>query len=360
MAPETCLDLLIEDIYKKVKNCHITIRQKYGSVNGVIQKVNKITISGSVSQYGRLAEVKKNVLADTRCTGGVLILDQYEQLQIDHISNTKLREIYKIAQARGASVFVEKFIHDELSKTRSYVAPEGLGYLPADGGTLRLLEHFAKQDDMLIENFKNDPKMQEGLASIDFSEKRLKKSYAMAHQLERDLVTEKMENMGSGGRGIDETTHFATASDTYLNEKLTAQMDSFVNRLLHHPKQDIKAIGNTASILLQTGQVQREHTHAVKAFLPQGTGAYQSVLTGERKLKNAAREMVFHVEGLGATVDIDAKNAFFAEKSYNLLTPLQAYQQAKETHGLGDFTATQIPVFEVGSNRHLPHYPKLK
>jgi len=360
MAPEICLDLLIKDIHEKVEGCHLDIRQMSASVNGVIQKVNKITISGSVSQYGRLAEVKTHVLEATRCTGGVLVLEQYEQLQMDHVSNTKLREIYKIVEARGAAVFVEKFIHHELSENRSYLAPPGLGYLPGEGGTLRLADYFANQDNEVIDGFKNNPEMQEGLASIDFSEKRLKKSYSTAHILERNVITEKMASLGSGGRGIDETTHLATSFDTYLNDQLTGQMDSFVKRLLHHPKQDIKAIGKTASILLQTGKSQREHTHAVKAFIPQGTGAYQSVLTGERKLMNAAREMVFHVEGLGATVDIDAKTTFFAEKSSNLLTPSQAYQEAKDTHGLGDFTATKLPVKEVGYNRHVPHYPKLK
>lgn len=360
MAPEECLDLLIKDVQKKIPDCYITVRQKYGSVNGVIQKLNQITISGSVSQYGRLARLKTEVLSDTRCTDGLLILNEYEQLQIDHTSSTKLREILKITENRGAAVFVESFIHKKFTDQRKFLAPQGLGYLPGDVGTLGLLESFEKQDYRIIGNFNNDSEMCAGLESIGLSDKDLMNSYAKAHKLEHDLVLDNMENMGSSGKGIDETTHLATVYDTYLNDRLAKQMDSVVSRLERHPTQNIKELGNTVNLLLQKGQAEREHTHAVKDLIPKGTVAYQNVLTGERKLKNSARVMVLHVEGLGATVDSDAKNAFFATKSYNLLTPQEAYQQAEEVHRLGDFSTTTSAVEEVGPGRHVPHYPKLK
>lgn len=199
MSPEKCIDLLIQDIEKKIPDCYITVRQKYGSVNGIIQKLNNITISGSVSQYGRLARLKTEVLSDTRCTSGVLILNQYEQLQMDHISSKKLRDILRITETRGACVFVESFIHTKFTDGRKLLAsqvPQGLGYLPGDGGSLAILEHYEQQDDALIKNFQNNIGMCEGLESIDFSEKDLRNSYAKAHKIERDLILHNMENMG--------------------------------------------------------------------------------------------------------------------------------------------------------------------
>lgn len=360
MSPTKCLDLLVEDISKKCPDCDINIRQKYGTVNKKYQKLNEITISGTVSQYGRLDKFKKEVIKDTQCTNGLIILSGFEKLDRDHISNTKLRAIFQITEDRGACVFVEEFIHAKMGKERNYLAPSGLGYLPGEGGSIAIIDHFDEQDNRIIEKFKNDVGMCEGLESIDLSQKDLMKSYQKAHNIERELILDNMKNMGSSGRAIDENTHLATVQDNYINENLASQMDSLVARTKNYLKQDLKQLGETVDLMLQEGQNQREHTRAIKEIVPKETIAYQHILSSERKVINAAKELVFHVEGLGATVNSDIKNAFLAEKSSNVLTPKQAYKQAKETHGLGDFTTTKSAVPIVGSNRHVPRYPKLR
>lgn len=360
MSPTECLDLLVEDISKKFPNCYVNIRQKYGTVNEIYQKLNEITVSGSVSQYGQLNKLKTEVIRDTECTKGLIILTGFEKLHRDHISNKKLRDIFQIAEDRGACVFVEQFIHDKMSDKRNYLAPPNLGYQPGEGGSIAVIDHFDEQDQKIIENFKNDLGMCEGLEEINFSNKDLANSYAKAHNIERDLLLDNMENMGSSGKAINENTHLATVQDTYLNGKLAEQMDSLVDRTQNYPKQDIKKLGNTVSQLLQSGQSQREHTHAIKKIVPEGTTAYQNIETSERRVLHSAEELVLHVEGLGATVDSDVKNAFFTKKSSNLLSPEEAYQQSKEIHGLGDFTNTTSAVPAVGANRHVPRYPKLK
>jgi len=360
MSPTECMDLLVEDISKKFPNCYVNIRQKYGTVDGTYQKLNEITISGSVSQYGQLNKLKTEIINDTECTNGLIILTSFQKLHRDHILNTKLRDIFNIAEDRGACVFVEEFIHDKMTDGRDYRAPSGLGYLPGDGGSIALIEHFSAQDKKIIENFKNDNRMCEGLEEINFSEKNLADSYAQAHNMDRNLILDNMENMGSSGKALDENTHLATAQDTYLNRMLAEQLDSLVDRTQKYPKQDIQKLANTVNQVLESGQFQREHTHAIKKIVPEGTTAYQNILTSERKVINAATELVLHVEGLGGTVDSDAKNAFFATKSSQLLSPEEAYQQSKEIHGLGDFTNTRSAVPAVGANRHIPRYPKPK
>lgn len=360
MSPTECLDLLVEDISKKFPNCFVNIRQKYGTVDGTYQKLNEITISGSVSQYGQLAKLKTEIIKDTECTEGLIILTEFKKLHRNHVSNTKLREIFNIAEDRGACVFVEAFIHDKMTDERNYNAPSGLGYLPGDGGSIALMDHFSDYDKKIIENFKNDHPMCEGLEEINLSAKDLADSYAQAHSMDRNLVLDNMANMGSSGKAIDENTHLATVQDTYQNRQLAEQLDSVVKRTEHYPKQEVQKLGDTVSLLLQKGQAQREHTHAIKKIVPEGTTAYQNILTNEKKVTNAAEELVSHVEGLGGKVDSDAKKAFFATKSSNLLSPEEAYQQAKTTHGLGDFTNTRSAIPEVGPNRHVPRYPKPK
>ena len=362
MSPTECLDLLVEDISRKCPNCYVNIRQKFGTVNETYQKLNEITISGSVSQYGQLYKLKTQVVKNTEYTNGLIILTGFEKLHRDHISNTKLRAIFQIVEDRGACVFVEQFVHDKMSAKRNYLAPPGLGYLPGEGGSIAIIDHFDEQDKQIIESFKNDVGMCEGLEAINFSDKDLANSYAKAHNLERDLIFDNMQNMGSSGKAIDENTHLATVQDNYLNGQLATQIRSLIDRIKAYPNQDqdIQKLGNTVNQLLQAGQSQREHTYAIKKIVPEGTTAYQNVLTSERQVVNAADELVLHVEGLGAKVDSDTKNTFFATKSSDLLSPEEAYQQAHEFHGLGDFTNTQSAVPAVGAGRHVPRYPKPK
>lgn len=236
MSPTECLDLLVEDINKKCPNCYVNIRQKYGTVNETYQKLNEITISGSVSQYGQLDKLKTEVVKNTECTNGVIILTGFEKLHRDHISNTKLRAIFQIVEDRGACVFVEQFIHDKMGAGRNYLAPPGLGYLPGEGGSIAIINHFDEQDKQIIEDFKKDVGMCEGLEAINFSDKDLANSYAKAHNIERELVLDNMENMGSSGKAINENTHLATVQDTYINGQLTEQMDSLVKRTQSYPK----------------------------------------------------------------------------------------------------------------------------
>ena len=360
MTSTECLELLIEDISNKFPNCLVKIRQKCGTINGIYQKLNEITISGTVSQYGRLDRLKKEVIKDIICTEGVIVLTGFEKLHRDHVSNKKLREIIQITEDRGACVVVEKFIHDKMSEKRNYLAPLGLGYLPGAGGSLAVLDHFDEQDQKIIENFKNDLEVCEGLEKINLSIKDLADSYAKAHKIERNLLLDKMEEMGSSGKAINETTHLATSQDIYLNGKLAEQMDSLADRTQNFPKQNIKQLEETVNQLLQEGQFQREHTHAIKKIVPEGTTAFQNIETRERRVIHSAKELVLHVEGLGAAVDDDLKNTFFAKKSSNLLSPEEAYQESKEIHGLGDYTSTRIAVPSVGARRHVPKYPDLK
>ena len=360
MSPEKCLDLLVEDISKKCPNCYVTIRQKYGTINQTVQKLNEITISGTVGQYSKLGNLKKEVIQATKCTNDLIVLSGFKKLDRDHTLNTKLRAIFQITEGRGACVFVEKVIHDKLGRERNYLAPPGLGYLPGEGGSIAIIDDFDQQDKKIIENFKNDVGMCEGLESINFSEKDLINSYQKAHNIDRDLILNNIEKMGSSSRAINENSHLAIVQDNYLNENFASQMDSLVIRTKNYPKQDLEKLGSTVSQVLETGKAQREDTHAIKDIVPTGTTAYQNILTSERKVINSAEELVSHVEGLGAIVDSDIKNDFFAKKSSNLLTPQEAYDQAADTHGLANFEKTQSVVPAVGSNSHVPRYPKLK
>jgi hypothetical protein len=352
LSPADCIDLLANDIATKFPGSNIRIRSTFDTINGILQEVNEITVSQTFSQFGRLDRIKSDIIKGVKQTDGTILFSSPEIYERDHVLNSVMREVFHIKRDRGAAVFIEKFLHDKIGEERTYVVPDEMGYTPGTGGSLVLIDHFCEQDKRIIDKICNKPEVTNFLTSTNSSPDELKSTYTGAFRLDQELIRDRM------GDNMNDNAHLAMSHATYLNEKTAEEFDSLSDRISQNPNLNIKEVGNSLGQILVQAQPRREHTHAVKALLKEGTPAYSEVKRCETRAVNAARELIMYVESRGGIVNSTAKDNFLSETSSNLIAPDQAYTEATKNKvmGLENLKNPLKPL--VGPTRFVPNYPK--
>ena len=248
-------------IQQKYPGSYVTICSKFGITDNFYQELNKITISGITSQFGRLNIIKSEIIRGVKQTNGNLSFLTYKELDRDHSLNSVTRELLNITDDRAAAVFVEHSIHKKIGQNQSYSLPDGLGYTPGTGGSLTLIEHFCEQDMANILKISNDREVVEVLNSIQLIPEELQVVYRKAFQLDSELIRNRL------GSTMDENMNLAVSFDNYLNEETAKEFVSLGKRLSTNPEQYISKSGEDVTEIIQKALPRRAHTDAVKFFL---------------------------------------------------------------------------------------------
>ena len=350
LSATDCMDLIAKEVSKKFPGSFISIQPKILIINGIPQEGNEITISRTFSQFGRLNRVKTYIIKSVKQTDGTILFSSFKNYDRDHVLNSVTRDIFNIKEERGAAVFVEKLVHEKLGKERTYLTPNGLGYTPKTGGSLSIIDHFREEDGLIIESLMNDREFTDSLTSTNSSPEELKRTYTRAFELDQELIRTRM------GDQIDENSHLAMSHSTYINEQTTSEFDSISDRLSANDNQDMQRAAGIVDQLLDDAQPRREHTHAVKALLKEGTLAHSKVVRSESRALNAASELIEYIENNGGKVNPATKQTFFATTSSNLMAPDQACSAALTTMGLEDL---KQPLDKLsGPKLFVTNYPK--
>lgn len=69
LSSDECIEVLTNYIRQKFPGSYVTIRFKFGIIDGVYQELNEITISGTTSQFGRLDRIKSEIIRGVKQTG---------------------------------------------------------------------------------------------------------------------------------------------------------------------------------------------------------------------------------------------------------------------------------------------------
>ncbi|KAI9708673.1 MAG: hypothetical protein M1812_007938 [Candelaria pacifica] len=311
--------------------------------------MSEITVTGSVGQFGRLETIKDTVVDGVGYTKGTLLSAHFGQIERDHVLNNVTRGLFDITDERAAAVFVERFLHTRIGDNRTYLVPDGLGYTPGTGGSLTLIDHFCEQDMINIQQNSENPKFANFLESVNLTPEELQESYKKAFELDRLLVNNRM------GDDMDENVHLAMSQDTYLNKKTAEELNSLSDRLSRNKNQDGKAAARSVERILQAAQARRDHTHAVKNFVQEGTRAYHTIVKYENRALNAAKELIAQVEFMHGKVDPAVVARFESKTPSNILSPEQAYNEAAVSQGLKNLK--NKPKTFAGPGRFIPNYP---
>ena len=350
LSSDECIELLKNHIQNKFPGSVVTIRSTYGLIDNVYQELNEISVTGTVSQFGRLDRIKKELIRGVKETDGTLIFSSFKTLDRDHTLNSFTRKLLNISTDRASAVFVEQYLHSRIGQNRTYSLPIGLGYTPGTGGSLTLIEHLREQDMANILKISNDREVVEVLNSIQLTPEELQVVYSRAFQLDSNLIRSRLEN------SIDENMHLAESFDNYLNEETAKEFVSLRKRLSGNSKQFISKAGEAVTEIIEDALPRRAHNHTVKDLLTKNTVPYNNVVQNQEQVVSEAKRLIDFVEACGGKVDRTITDQYTNETSSNVKPPDQAFTEILESQQITDLKKPLTSL--AGPTRFLDNYPK--